>query len=54
MFGEAELNTLVVPKKGVVICFCVDSHKVNAVPKFNTYPMLRIEELLDQLGGACF
>ena len=30
--------------------FCVDYHRVNAVSKFDAYPMPRIDELMDRLG----
>ena len=32
--------------------FCIDIRKVNAVSKFNVYPMPKIGDLLDHLGGA--
>ncbi len=34
--------------------FCVDYRKVNAVSKFDDYPMPRVDELLDRLGAARF
>ncbi len=38
----------------VLVCnsvrFCVDYHKVNAVSKFDAYPMPQVDELLDLLG----
>lgn len=34
--------------------FCVDYHKVNEVSQFDAYPMPWVDELLDQLGSACF
>lgn len=44
------LKVLVAETDGSVR-FCVDYRKVNAV---NAYPMLRVDELLDRLGSACF
>lgn len=32
------------------IPFCIDFWKVNAVMKFNTYPILQVDELLECLG----
>ncbi len=43
-----------VPKTDGSVRFCVDYHKVNAVSKFDAYPMPRVDELLDRLGTARF
>ncbi len=45
---------VLVPKTDGSVRFCVDYHKVNAVSKFDAYPMPRVDELLDRLGTACF
>ncbi len=37
-----------------ILRFCVDYRKVNAVSKFDAYPMPRVDELLDRLGTARF
>ncbi len=42
---------VLVPKTDGSVRFCVDYRKVNAVSKFDAYPMLRVDELLDRLGG---
>ena len=34
--------------------FCVDYRRVNAVSKFDAYPMPRIDELVDRLGTATY
>ena len=34
--------------------FCVDYRRVNAVSKFDAYPMPRIDELVDRLGMATY
>jgi hypothetical protein len=40
------------PKKDGDYRFCVDFRRVNSVTKKDTHPMPRIDEILDQLGGA--
>ena len=43
---------VMVGKKDGSTRFCVDFRKVNAISKFNAYPMPRVDELLDRLGKA--
>ena len=45
---------VVVTKKDGGIRLCVDYRKLNQVTKFDTYPMPRAEELLDEIGNAQF
>ncbi len=45
---------VLVPKTDGSIRFCVDYRKVNAVSKFDAYPISRVDELLDRLGTARF
>uniref|UniRef100_A0AAQ4PUN6 ribonuclease H n=1 Tax=Gasterosteus aculeatus aculeatus TaxID=481459 RepID=A0AAQ4PUN6_GASAC len=45
---------VLVTKKDGSIRFCVDYRKVNAVSRFDAYPMPRVDELLDRLGTAQF
>jgi hypothetical protein len=33
--------------------FCMDYHALNKVPIKNKYPLPRIDDLFDQLHGAC-
>ena len=40
------------PKKDGNYRFCVDFRRVNSATKKDAYPMPRIDEILDQLGGA--
>ena len=34
--------------------FCVDYRQLNAVTKLDTYPLPRVDDLLDQLGESRF
>ena len=45
---------VLIPKPDRTVRFCVDYRKVNAVSKFDAYPMPCIDELLDRLGAAHF
>ncbi len=45
---------VLVPKTDGSVRFCVDYRKVNAVSKFDAYPMPRVDELFDRLGTARF
>ncbi|KYO49112.1 hypothetical protein Y1Q_0010251 [Alligator mississippiensis] len=36
------------------ICLCVDFQKVNAVAKFDAYRMPRVDELIENIGQACY
>jgi hypothetical protein len=42
-----------VPKKDDTQRLCVDYHALNEVTVKNKYPLLRIEDLFNQLCGAC-
>ncbi|XP_075775938.1 uncharacterized protein LOC142826874 [Pelodiscus sinensis] len=43
---------VLVPKKDGAVRFCIDFRKLNAVSKFDAYPMPRVDELLERLGRA--
>ncbi|XP_073412006.1 uncharacterized protein [Dendrobates tinctorius] len=43
---------VLLPKKDGTTRFCVDYHKLNEKTVTDTYPMPRVDELLDQLAGA--
>ena len=43
---------VIVPKKDGTSRFCVDFRRVNAVTKKDVYPLPRIDDILDTLGGA--
>ena len=41
-------------KKDGTLRLCVDYRKLNRVTVKNKYPLPRIEDLFDQLNGACY
>lgn len=45
---------LLVPKKDGGVRFCTDFRKLNSVSCFDSYPMPRIDELIERLGKASF
>ncbi|XP_050914925.1 uncharacterized protein LOC127129853 [Lathyrus oleraceus] len=44
---------LLVKKKDGSMRLCIDYHQLNKVTNKNKYPLIRIEDLLDQWKGAC-
>jgi hypothetical protein len=46
-------TVIFVPKKDGTQRMCVDYHSLNEVTIKNKYPLLRIDDLFDQLKGAC-
>jgi hypothetical protein len=42
-----------VPKKDGTQRMCIDYHALNAVTVKNKYPLPQIDDLCDQLSGAC-
>jgi hypothetical protein len=42
-----------VPQKDGTLRMCVDYHSINEVTVKNMYPLSRIDDLFDQLKGAC-
>ena len=49
----ASLN-VVVTKKDSSLQICVDYKRLNQVMVFDAYPMPRLDELLDTIGGVAF
>ena len=45
---------LLVPKKDGQYRFCVDYHRLNSVTRKDIYPLPRIDDILDTLGGMKF
>lgn len=45
---------LLVKKKDMTWCLCVDYRHLNALTVKNTYPLPVIDELLDELVGSCW
>lgn len=45
---------IVLVEKDVDVCFCMQYRKFNQVSKFDTYPMPRIDEVLESVGSAQF
>lgn len=43
---------IIIPKKDGTLRFCVDFRRLNLITKKESYPMPRIDETLDRLGGA--
>lgn len=46
--------TVLVPKKDRILRFCIVFRYLNTVSRFESYPMPRIYELLEQVGNATF
>jgi hypothetical protein len=45
-------HVVLVEKKDSSTCFCVDYWRLNSITKKDTYPLPRIDEMLDQLQGT--
>ena len=45
---------VLVKKKDGTLCFCVDYRRLNSVTKADTFPLPRMDDILDQLGNCKF
>ena len=52
--SEWAFPIVVAKKKDGGIRLCVDYRRLNVVTRMDAYPMPRVDELLDRLGGATF
>ncbi|CAM5127553.1 unnamed protein product [Eretmochelys imbricata] len=52
--SEWRSPVVLVPKPDGSRRFCIDFQRVNAISKFDAYPMPHVNELLDRLGEACY
>lgn len=50
--SEWSSPVILVPKKAGSLRFCLDFRKVNSISKFDSYPMLRADDLVERLGRA--
>jgi len=52
MTEEWSSPIVLVPKPDGSIRFCKDFRKLNEISKFDTYPMPRVDELIERLGKS--
>lgn len=50
--SEWAAPVVLVTKKNGEICFCVDYRRLNSISRTDSYPMPRVDELIDRLGSA--
>ncbi|KAJ1094875.1 hypothetical protein NDU88_000055, partial [Pleurodeles waltl] len=43
---------VLVPKPDGTVRFCIDFHQLNAISMFDTYPIPRVDDVLEKLGRA--
>lgn len=45
---------VIVGKRDGIVRICVDYRKLNTILETDAYPMPRIDELIDKVGGSCY
>lgn len=50
--SEWNSSIVLVPKPDGSIRFCIDFREVNKISKFDTYPLPRVDEMVERIGKA--
>jgi len=52
--SEYTTSVVLVPKKDGSISFCVNYRKLNSISEADSYPILRMDEILESVGSTKF